>query len=263
MNCREIEEQDIRERYLLKQLPEPERDEFERHYFECDACFSQLQTELALQKELERQPLVLKQARCRPLRPMWLWAPPFAALAILLATAFWWYSPLAHRSQPQTSSARSENPQTIQSQSPPENVALEKLARVEPPAYSPILLRGAEDEAQQDFDSAMTHYIKGDYVGAISGLRAAAHANPESAKVRFYLGACYLLAGQIDSSVGSFRKAVSLNDSTYSGRAHFYLAKAYLKKQDVSSATEELRLTVRLGGNMAPEAAEILYQLGK
>jgi hypothetical protein len=54
MNCKEVQELDIAERYLLDRLTEPEREEFEKHYFECGSCFSQLQTGLTVQAELRK-----------------------------------------------------------------------------------------------------------------------------------------------------------------------------------------------------------------
>ena len=42
MNCREIEEMQIIERYLQEQLSSEKAAAFEEHYFECDECFSEL-----------------------------------------------------------------------------------------------------------------------------------------------------------------------------------------------------------------------------
>ena len=56
MNCKEVEERDIVEGYLLDRLSEAERDEFELHYFECASCFSQLETARMVQAELQRHP---------------------------------------------------------------------------------------------------------------------------------------------------------------------------------------------------------------
>jgi PadR family transcriptional regulator, regulatory protein PadR len=56
MNCKQVEERDILEGYLLDRLSEAERDEFELHYFECESCFSQLETERMVQAELQSQP---------------------------------------------------------------------------------------------------------------------------------------------------------------------------------------------------------------
>ena len=84
MNCQEVEERDILEEYLLDRLTEPERDEFEKHYFECGSCFSQLQTRLALQTELRRQPAMPARTRGASLRRVWAWTPAFAAVVLLI-----------------------------------------------------------------------------------------------------------------------------------------------------------------------------------
>jgi predicted Zn-dependent protease len=134
---------------------------------------------------------------------------------------------------------------------------------VEPPPYSEVVLRGSEDEGQETFRSAMLNFSKKDYVKAIPGLRAAVKASPQNPSFNFYLGACYLLTGQTDPAIASFRKTVSLGDPAYSEAAHFYLAKAYLKKKEVSTAEQELQKTVRLHGGMEAEAQAILLQLSK
>jgi TolA-binding protein len=266
MNCREVEEQDISERYLLDRLSELEREEFEKHYFECASCFSQVQTGLALQAELRHQPLMPAQARGASLRSMWAWTPAFVASVLLLVVGIWWYS--SHNRQPSQQAslpppkASSEAP--VQSQpSSPAAPSFEELARVEPPPYSAAVLRGAENEGQEAFRKAMQFYLKGDYAHAIPGVRAAAKTSPETASFNFYLGACYLLVGQTDPAIVSFRKTVSLGDSAYSESAHFYLAKAYLRKKEVTSAEDELQKTVRLHGSLEAEAREIIRQLRK
>jgi hypothetical protein len=44
MNHQEIEQQEIIERYVRRQLPPAERRAFQEHYFECEECFEQTQT---------------------------------------------------------------------------------------------------------------------------------------------------------------------------------------------------------------------------
>jgi TolA-binding protein len=261
MNCREVEERDILERYLLDRLTESERDELENHYFECSSCFSRLQTGLTVQEELRRQPLMPTPAGGALLRWVWAWTPAFATLALLFAVGIWWHSARKHQSPQQVSSSPSSaNPsQPSSTEAPP----LQELARVEPPLYTPVVLRGAEDEAHETFHKAIQYYLKGNYANAIPGLRAAAKASPRTASFNFYLGACYLLTGQTDSAIESFRKTVSLGDPAYSEQAHFYLAKAYLRKKEVSVAEDELQVTIRLGGRRKAEAGEILRQLRK
>ena len=264
MNCREVEEQDILERYLLDGLTEPQRDEFEKHYFECSSCFSRLQTGLTVQEELRRQPRALGQAGGALLRRAWHWTPLFAALALLFAVGIWRYSARDHQPQPQVSSSPPKmNPEgSVPSQSPsPATPSFDQLARVEAPPYSAVVLRGAEDQPQENFRKAMQRYLSGDYANAIPGLRAAAKASPRTASFNFYLGACYLLTDQADLAIDSLRKTISLGDSAYSEPAHFYLAKAYLRKREVSAAEDELQTAIRLGGSRAAEAGDILREL--
>ena len=265
MNCREVEEREIAELYLLDRLTEPERDEFEKHYFECESCFSQLQAGLMVQDELRRQPLARSQTGGALQRRMWSWTPAWVAVALLLAVGIWWYSARRQSSQQVSSLPAKANSEVAgQSQPPlPAAPSLEELARVEPPPYSAVVLRGAEDEVQESFRTAMQSYVKGDYTHAIPGLQAAVKASPRNGRFNFYLGACYLLTGQTDSAIESFRRTVSLGDPSYSERTHFYLAKAYLRSRQLTAAEDELQKTVQLHGGMEAEAREILHQLRK
>jgi TolA-binding protein len=267
MNCQEVEDRDIAELYLLDRLTEPEREEFEKHYFECESCFSQLQAGLMVQAELRRQPLARSQTGGGLFRRMWAWTPALVAAALLFAVGIWWYSARANRPSQQASTAPARpNPEVAGGQSQPPAAAtpsLEELARVEPPPYSAVVLRGAEDEAQATFPAAMQYYVKGDYSHAIPGLRTAVKVSPRTARFNFYLAACYLLTGQTDSAIESFRKTVSLSDPTYSESAHFYLAKAYLRKKETTAAEDELKKTVQSHGTMEAEAGKILQQLRK
>jgi TolA-binding protein len=267
MNCQEVEDRDIAGLYLLDRLTEPERDEFEKHYFECESCFSQLQAGLMVQAELRRQPLARSQTGGALLRRMWAWTPSLVTAALLVAVTIWWYSARANRpSQHASSGLARPNPEVTGGQSQPPSPAtpsLEELARVEPPPYSAVVLRGAEDEGQETFRAAMQYYVKRDYAHAIPGLRTAVRVSPRTARFNFYLGACYLLTDQTDSAIESFRKTVSLGDPSYSDPAHFYLAKAYLRKKETTAAEDELKKTVQSHGSMEAEAGKILQQLRK
>jgi TolA-binding protein len=266
MNCKEVEEREILEEYLLDRLTEPDREEFEKHYFECASCFSQLQTRLAVQSELLRQPVMPARARGAGFHLSRTWTPAFVTVALLLAVGVWWYSAQKHTpsqrasSSPPTASPKVSVPFTPPSSTPP---SLEELARMEAPPYSEIVLRGAEDEGQEAFRTAMQNYSKQDYAKAIPGLQTAVKANPQAASFNFYLGACYLLTDRTDPAIVYLRKTLSLGNSAYSEAAHFYLAKAYLKKKEVSDAEEELQKVVQLHGSRKTEAGEIMRQLRK
>ena len=111
--------------------------------------------------------------------------------------------------------------------------------------------------------TAMQNYATKDYPKAIPGLRAALKANPQAPSFNFYLGAGYLLTDRTDPAIVYLRKTISLGNPAYSESAHFYLAKAYLKKKDVSAAEEELQKTVQFHGSRETEAEEILRELRK
>src|ERR1700732_5381176 len=163
MNCKEVEEREILEEYLLDRLTEPDREEFEKHYFECASCFSQLQTRLAVQAEVQRKPAIPARARGAGFRLAWAWTPAFVTVALLLAVGVWWYSAQKHTpSQQASSSPPTASPEISVPSTPPTSTApsLEALARVEPPPYSEIVLRGAEDKGHEAFRTAMQNYSK-------------------------------------------------------------------------------------------------------
>jgi tetratricopeptide (TPR) repeat protein len=135
------------------------------------------------------------------------------------------------------------------------------LARVEPPPYVPVTLRGGVDEATERFQTAMKQYGKGNYAGAIPGLRAAAELNPKAANSRFFLAICLLLTGQTDSAIAGLQQVLALGDTPYLEEAHFYLAKAYLGKGSLTAAHDELERTIRLQGRLESEARQLLKQV--
>jgi len=260
MTCREIEEQEFLERYVLGRLTDSERDAFEQHYFECDSCFEQLQTGIVMQEDL-RQALVRQRLRRVFFGQVKIWVPAFAALAFF-AFGFWWYTGRRSQSQAASSSAVGSPPVSISKPSGPAP-SIDELARAEAPPYSEVVVRGPEDNADIIFRKAMQHYLKHDYAGAIPGLGAAVKASPSKAQFSFYLGSCYLITDQTEAAIRSLRKVTSLDDPSYSEPAHFYLAKAYLRNHDVSHAEAELRIAAKPGGSRAADAAEILHQLRK
>jgi Putative zinc-finger len=89
MNHQEALRREAVEKYLLDELPPPERDEFEEHFFDCRECASDLKTTAAFLDEAKRQlrrPPAVKPAP-PPRKPFWfefLWRPAFAAPAFAL-----------------------------------------------------------------------------------------------------------------------------------------------------------------------------------
>jgi tetratricopeptide (TPR) repeat protein len=152
-------------------------------------------------------------------------------------------------------------PPTETMQPGPAGPSLAELARFDPPTYTPAVLRGAQDEAMRKFRVAMKHYQQGDYTRAITGLRAAAKLNPKDAGALFFLGVSYLLSGKTDEGIAGLQQSVALGDTPYLEEAHYYLAKAFLHKNDLAAAEAELQKTVQLKGERESKAQELLQAI--
>jgi tetratricopeptide (TPR) repeat protein len=250
MDCDQIEREEIIEKYLTGRLDRAEQKEFETHWFGCRECKQKLQVSRMLQEKLwEKGDEILSQTQKSPRvwikRRVWAYSAA-AAVLIIAAAALWWQF-------------RGPGRPHVGTKKTPSSLIM--LARIEPPSYIPPALRGAEDEATERFRSGMKHYQDGRYGQAIPDLRAAAELNPERASIRFFLGICFLLAGQTDAGIEDLQETIALGESVYLEEAHFYLAKAFLGKGDIGRAREELNWVLERGGNLKEEAARILAQL--
>lgn len=260
MDCDRIMKEEITEKYLLGRLSETEQESFEEHFFECSRCFAEVETYRALQAELKQAaPAIRAEPAIRP-HSFWRWAwAPAAALALLVVGVGWWLRrPAPAPVQPPSPVAQKSAPQPAP---PAPGPSLTELAQVQPPNYTPAILRGAEDEATQRFRAAMRHYVKGDYAAAIPGLRTASKLNPQASDMNFFLGICYLMTDETDAAIERLRRTVALGDSPYLEDTHFYLAKCYLRKNDLPAARNELENTVQLQGEHEGESRGLLKQV--
>ena len=264
--CERVLQDDVAVAYLRGQLPEAERDAFEEHYFECADCFERLQTVRQLHGML-REPGVVAGATApaRKLVPRRGPSMPWLAMAagaafVAVGAAF----VLRNAAPPQPIGA---TPPAAVAPSPegataapvvPEPPPLDVLARVEPPPYAPLVLRGGA--AETAFDRAMEKYVRGDYAGAAEGLRAAAKEDPESGDVLFYLGVSELLAGRPQQAIGVLRMAGAA-DPAFSEAAWYYMAKAHLARGDVAKARNALALVAKSDGDHKQRALSLLRAL--
>jgi len=258
VDCRQVQQQELLERYLLGQMTDAEQESLELHYFECPRCLDELETYRALREELARRGAEIRTepAPVRPART-WLWAPALAACAAAIVVVVW----IRARPAPINHPISPVSPIT---QAPPPvspDAALVELARVEPPAYTPVTLRGATGEARRSFREAMTHYQNGDCSAVLPGLRQAVRLDPSLPDADFYLGACSLLTGDGQQAIASLKATAALGDGPYLEDARYYLGKAYLRARDLSAARRELEEVVRLKGEHENEARRLLQQL--
>jgi TolA-binding protein len=263
MTCERVMKENLAEQYLVGALSAPEQDAFEQHYFECPRCFEELDQHRLLQQALQQAEPDIRREAVAP-RPSWNWqwgaVAVAAAVMLALALGIWYGRPRGASPTVATpSSPSSQGPQRAQPSvaRPP---SLVELAKFEPPAYTPIVLRGPSDGARQRFQAAMRHYSKADYAGAIPGLRQVAALDPKAADSHFYLGICYLLVGQTDSGIQALKDTLARGESAYLEDAHFYLAKAYLRQWELTAAQAELEKTIQLRGEHESAARALLAQ---
>jgi tetratricopeptide (TPR) repeat protein len=139
--------------------------------------------------------------------------------------------------------------------------ALAALAIVQAPPYTPAVLRGALDETARRFQEAMRLYVRKDYEGAKARLRAAAALDPGAPDIAFFLGICALLTDEPAAAIAELRRTVALGESPYLEEAHFYLAKAHVRRGELTAAASQIEATVRLRGDREQEAREMLQKL--
>jgi len=90
MNHEEAIQANAVEAYVLGEMPAPERDSFEEHYFGCAACFDALQQAETFAQNARlaaRHPKSQPETRTpkRPFEPLVRWAAPIAAAVAIVA----------------------------------------------------------------------------------------------------------------------------------------------------------------------------------
>jgi tetratricopeptide (TPR) repeat protein len=253
MECVQIKREEVVERYLTGSLRPEERESFEEHYFACEQCFAALQAQRALQAELSASAPQIR-AMPAPNPTAWRWTAAMATAAVVILSVVvvrWSLKP--HSSSPA--------PPLQTAQSGPAGPSLSELARFDPPAYAPTVLRGTQNEAVRKFRMAMKPYQHGDYAGAVTVLRAAVKLNPKDPGPLFFLGVSHLLDNQTDDGIAVLQQCITLGDTPYLEESHYYLAKALLRKGDATAARRELEEVVRLKGDHEDEAQRLLQQL--
>ena len=252
MECPGVRQEEVVERYLRGLLGPQERESFEEHYFACDQCFADLQAHRALQAELASSaPRIRATPVSVPSRPRWKFA--LAAAAVLVLGVLGTLRALRQVSSPAA---------LVQSSKPaPSGPSLSDLARFDPPAYTPAILRGPQSDATREFRTAMARYQSHDYAAAIPRLRAAAKLNPRDPGTTFFLGVSLLLTNQADDGIAALQQTIALGDTPFLEEAHYYLAEAFLRKGDVAAARRELDEVLRLKGDQENQARQLLQQL--
>ena len=235
MDCDRIEAAEIAEKYAAGALAEAERTDFEIHFLGCQRCFEQVRLWQDLQAAVPHRP-----------RRDWRWfavLPVAASLLVVAGLAWFRTHPVEQREAPRATAAVRPT------------LDLTALATVLPPRYVQPQWRAAGPTV---FDVAMQRYARGDYAGATPDLVVAAKSDPGNSAASFFLGICYLMQNRDDDAVAQLKATIALGDSPELEEAHFYLAKALLRKRDLSGALAELRLAEAMHGPRRAEERSLI-----
>jgi TolA-binding protein len=111
------------------------------------------------------------------------------------------------------------------------------------------------------FQKAMRAYVERRYRDALFLLEEAVAAEPKAKDANFYLGICRLLTGHPKDAVLPLKVVLEQENSAYTQRAHFYLAKAYLQTRNFNRAEDELQAATSMPGALRSTAGSELARL--
>lgn len=287
MQCEQVVRDEIAERYLRGAMGPADQEAFEHHYFECASCFDELESLRLLRQALVRgAPAGEAGYGARGRWAPWRWAAAAAVVALVAAGLYLRFAGsngppagpgdgegrLAEQrpavpAQPAPEAPPPPLPETASSaplvaaEAAARSAVLATLAVVHAPEYTPVVLRGAVDEAARRFREAMRLYVRRDYAGARAELRAAAGLDRGRPDIAFFLGICALLTDEPADAIAELRRTIALGESPYLEEAHFYLAKAHVQRGELADAAAQFEATVRLRGEREQEARKLLQRL--
>jgi tetratricopeptide (TPR) repeat protein len=249
LSCEQVRERHLADEYRAGRLAPDEADAYERHFFNCERCFRDLEFHDRVARDLEARGTALLvrtrnaadarrsvrelAERLRPRR--WILTPAIAAVAVAVGLLFM-------LRQPADDARR-----------------VRELWVPAPHPYVPSELRGGPGFA--DFTRGMEDYVAGRYRDAAGWLRRSLEAEPASGETAFYLGVSLLLAGEAGKAERALDLAVRLAPA--SREARWYLAQAAIEAGHLAGAEREL---IRLAAEEGPyqrEARDLLAQVAE
>jgi anti-sigma factor RsiW len=246
MECKEIRDGELIEKYVAGRLSTDLTEALESHYFGCDECAQRLREARILNTALKEKAAGIRAEARPPRRTRSVWAPALAiAAALVLAAVLFW--PRGTTIVPANQQANAAD--------------FSLLAKVAPPPYKALVLRGSEAPSEAAFEAAMQNYTTGDFAGAARALRPIVAADPEGAEPHFYLAASELLAGEAQPAIRTFAEVIRLGDPRYVEESHFLTAKAWLQLRRPAEAEAELLPLSAGNGERAAEARKLLKNL--
>jgi len=245
MTCEDVQARAVAEDYLQGRLTADDQEAYERHFFECDRCFSELEALRATAAAL-RQPRTVASVRVMNAR----WLALAAVLVLVVASAVFLVRGPSDRERPSSATARTPAAQPTAPAAPVDTLA--RLARFDPPAYLPPRLRS--ETRAGDFEKGMDRYVQRDYAGAIPLLQSTVAREPAHDSARFYLGVSLLLTGKADEGVRTLEILGADPQNAMAEEARFFSAHGYLQRGEADKAIAALDRVIALEGDREKEA---------
>lgn len=248
MTCEDVQARAVAEDYLHGRLTADDQEAYERHFFECDRCFSELEALRATAAALRQPPTV---ASVRVMNARWLALA--AVLVLAVASAVLLVRGRSDREGPSSATDATARTPAAQPAPPAAPVdTLARLARFDPPAYLPPRLRS--ETRAGDFEKGMDRYVQRDYAGAIPLLQSTVAREPAHDSARFYLGVCFLLTGNTDEGVRTLEILGADPQNAMAEEARFFSAHGYLQRGEADKAIAALDRVIALEGDREKEA---------
>ncbi len=249
MDCKQIQNENIAQRYRDGQLGAELTEAYEQHYFECDRCFADLQLGDQFDEDLRTHgkeifagEIAAERAGGRArARPGWLdWLRPGWASGAVVVAASVAVVLLVTVLQPDDGSRQLRN-----------------LWTPTPHPYVPADLR--ELPGDGEFQAAMESYEAGQFAQAVAGLQKARDLAPEDPVIRFYLGVSSLMIDRPRPAIEELERAVSIEPASPLYR--WYLALAHLEAGEREPVEARLQEIAAAGGEYSAPAQELLEKL--
>ena len=254
--CDKVKNFELIDGYIQGKLSEADREAFERHYFECDPCFEELQfrekllgvtrdhgetifADYITKRKHIREPLGPRILdRLFPGIPTWRqgWIYAAVSVAVILIMI------------PILSTLFAPN-------------KYEHLSDIKPYPYLFAGLRSGGSEGERLFQQGMRHYTDGEYDQSSRYLEKVVTIDSKSALAQFYLGICFLMMDKTGMAVQSLERAVAAQPD--SEIFHWYLGQAFLKEGDGERARVEFEKVRDLNGDFQTRAKTLIRKMGE
>jgi TolA-binding protein len=176
-------------------------------------------------------------------RRPWVWIYGLTVVVMFLAIGVFVWLALESRREAGTPQAAQTGPIPVE--------RFQLLAQFEAPPYSP----GGTSHSRQ-FTWAMERYLKGDFAGAIPGLRTS-----DGPEAEFYLAICSVLTGNLAAGGKYLQLVIDAGTNPYVEPARYYLAKALLGKGDIQAARTQLENVIAMHGGLEQRSKALLTQI--